>query len=286
MTPKSLGKGISALIPDYSEVEGEEQNIAEILVDNIRSNPLQPREDFSTEEMEELKRSILEKGIVQPITVRKVDEGFEVIAGERRLRAVKSLNIRTIPAYIIKVDSEAELLEIALVENLHREDLNPINLAEAYRKLMERWGLSHEEVAKKVGKERSTVTNVLRLLKLPREIKESLKKGEITPGHARALLASGSRGEQIKLWRRIKKYSLSVRQVENEVKKLLEMEEKAEKRVSPPKPPFMRRIEDELIEILGTKVKIRGKGKGGVIYIEYYSPEDLERLMELFEKID
>lgn len=286
MTQKRLGKGISALIPEFPEGVEQVFKIAEIELSKIKTNPLQPRKDYSPEAMQELVNSIREKGVIQPITVREIETGYELIAGERRLRACLQLGLKTIPAYVISVKEEAEMLELALIENLQREDLNPVDEARAYKILAENFNLSHEEIAKKVGKERSTITNSLRLLNLPEPILKDLREGVLTAGHARPILALDNPQHQINMWQRIKRDGLSVREVEKMVRNILE------KRVSSPSPQkktksaALQNVEEHLIHLLGTKVRIRGSKDKGVIEIEYYSSEDLERLLELFNSIE
>lgn len=280
MADKRLGKGLGALIPDIlSSDVGRVEALREIEVSQISPNPFQPREDFDPITMKELKESIAEKGIIQPICVRETESGYQVIAGQRRLMAVKQLGLNTIPAFVLEVASESEMLELALIENIQREDLNPIDLAKAYQRLMEECHLTQEEIAKKVGKERSTVTNFIRLLKLPQQIQQSLKKGELTMGHARALISLEDEKEQLSLWRRIIRDNLTVRKVEELVKK-------AKKQPAPEyrrKPYYIVRAESKLREIFGTQVRIFPRKEGGRIEIEYYSNEDLERIMEILE---
>jgi len=219
---KRLGKGLRALIPDIPIEETEERrnSIHDIAVLKIRPNPFQPRENFDETTLEDLKNSIAEKGIIQPITVRKTDDGYELIAGERRLRAVTALNFDSVPAYVLDIDSDEEMLELSLIENIQREDLNPIDIARAYNKLLVDCNLTQESVARRVGKDRSTVANFLRLLKLPRQIQESLKVAELNMGHARALITVEDEGLQKTLWEKIVKSNLSVRDVERLVKQL------------------------------------------------------------------
>jgi len=188
----------------------------------VRVNPLQPRKDFSPEAMQELMLSIKEKGVIQPITVRQVDDAFELIAGERRLRACQQLGLATIPAYVFPVKNEAEMLELALIENVQRENLNPVDEAQAYRILAETFDLSHEEIAQRVGKDRSTITNALRLLNLPEPILKDLRAGVLSAGHARPILALPTPKQQLNVWQRIKHDGLSVRAVENLVRRAVE----------------------------------------------------------------
>jgi len=284
--PKRLGKGLSALLPDFSMEDKERlEQFREIEVDRILPNPYQPREDFDQASLEELKRSISEKGVIQPITVRRYESGYQLIAGERRLRVVKELGYRTIPAFIVDVKSDSELLELALVENIQREDLNPIDLARAYQRLIDECHLTQEQVAQKVGKDRTTITNFLRLLKLPSEIKDSVRTGAISMGHARALLSIEDPELQKRVWRKIIKQGLSVRKVEALVRELSE-----------PKPapflpvirksPYILQAEEKFREVFGTQVRIHPKKDGGKIEIEYYSQEDLERLLEIVSTLE
>jgi ParB family chromosome partitioning protein len=285
MTQKRLGKGLNAIIPEFPEGVEQVFKIAEVELARVRVNPLQPRKDFSPEAMQELMLSIKEKGVIQPITVRQVDDAFELIAGERRLRACQQLGLATIPAYVFPVKNEAEMLELALIENVQRENLNPVDEAQAYRILAETFDLSHEEIAQRVGKDRSTITNALRLLNLPEPILKDLRAGVLSAGHARPILALPTPKQQLNVWQRIKHDGLSVRAVENLVRRAVERGPQ----VAPPKttePTLMlKHATEQLIHILGTKVKIKGSENKGVIEIEFYSREDLARLMEIFNSI-
>lgn len=283
---KRLGKGLSALIPETSDAQstGADGQLTDIEVASIRANPFQPRLEFDPVTLGELKESIREKGIIQPITVRKVNGGFELIAGERRLRAVTDLGLDRVPAYIITVETKEEMLELALIENVQREKLNPIEQGKAYQRLIEECNLTQDDVAKKIGKDRTTITNFIRLLRLPKEIQKSVQNDEITMGHARALLAVDSKSLQNEIWRKIIKNNLSVRKVEKLVK---EAETIKDKKTQKPqrRSVYIQKAEEELREKLGTKVSIRSRRDGGAIEVEFYSPEDLNRLLELFDKI-
>src|SRR3972149_4587362 len=225
-----LGRGLSALIPKapmkevsvrHDEVGSDSGGVgimARIPVDQIRSNPFQPRTEFDPEALAELTRSIVEKGVIQPVTVRRVEGGYQLVTGERRLRAAQNAGLSEIPAYIIAVDSDEEMLELALIENIQRETLNPIEIAHAYRRLIDECHLTQEEVAEKVGKDRTTVTNFIRLLKLPQEIQIGLRKDLITMGHARALINVARATLQLRIYKRIVDAGLSVRKVEQLVK--------------------------------------------------------------------
>ena len=288
MKNKRLGKGLEALIPQIAEDESEARRdqLAEVETSSVRANPHQPRVDFDRKGLDELKSSILENGVIQPITVRRVDSGYELIAGERRLRAVQELGVPSIPAYVMDVTSDDQMLELALVENIQREDLNPIELAKAYQQLQIKYGLTQESVAKKVGKDRATVANCIRLLKLPEVIQNSLQKDEINMGHARALMGLSSTGEQIKVWRKTVKQGWSVRQVEAFVSKSAGNAKKG-KRPDAEKSPYLIELEDRLRAILTTQVRVRFSGGGkGRIEIAYFSDEDLERLLEMFYRME
>jgi len=285
MAIKRLGKGLRALIPEIPEEETEERrnSIQDIEVKKIKPNPFQPRENFDEVALDDLKNSIAEKGIIQPISVRKVDNGYELIAGERRLRAVTALNLDSVPAYVLDVKNDEEMLELSLIENIQREDLNPLDIARAYNKLMTVCNLTQESVARRVGKERSTVANFLRLLKLPRMIQDSLRVGELDMGHARALIPIEDEELQKSLWERIVKNNLSVRDVERLVKqgnkkKIKQKTQQQEKSV------YLLELEEKLRNIFGTQVRIKLGKRGGSIEIEFYSEEELERLLEIMQQ--
>lgn len=286
MTVKRLGKGISAIIPEYPQGMELVYKVAEVELDNICINPNQPRKNFNEEAMAELKQSIREKGIIQPITIRQIDDGFELIAGERRLIASRELGLKTIPSYILPVESDAEMVELALIENLQREDLNPVEEAEAFQILSDTFNLSHEEIAKKVSKVRSTITNSLRLLNLPEPILRDLREAKLSAGHARPILSLDNGKQQINLWRRIKRDGLNVRDVESLVKKVESTKHKFPEKKKQIKTPFIKNLEERLMHIMGSRVRIRGNEKKGNIEIEFYSKEDLNRLLEIFESIE
>ncbi|MDZ7391971.1 MAG: ParB/RepB/Spo0J family partition protein [candidate division KSB1 bacterium] len=277
----ALGKGLRALIPEIPP--GDEQSVAaiqDVAVESVLPNPFQPREHFDAQALEELKASIAEKGLVQPITVRRFDGRYQLIAGERRLRAVRELGLPTIPAYVLEVQSDEEMLELSIIENIHREDLNPLEVARGYQRLIDECHLTQEEVAQKVGKDRSTVANFLRLLKLPRRIQESLANGELSMGHARALLALNNSEDQIRIWQQTVKHALSVRKVEELVRGALQgprLPKVPEKEL----PPQVREMENRLRHALATQVHIKPRGRRGIIEIEYYSDDDLDRLIGL-----
>ncbi len=280
---KRLGRGLEALIPVASQDSDDQQpgRLDTIAVSAIRTNPQQPRADFDPKGLEELKQSIHENGVIQPITVRRSDGKFELIAGERRFRAVCELGFERIPAYIMDVDSDDRMLELALVENVQREDLNPMELAKAYQRLQKEYHLTQEVVAQKVGKDRATVANFIRLLKLPRQIQESLERDEISMGHAKAIMSLPAAGEQIQIWRKTVKSGWSVRRLEDVVRSILTSTSNPKKHSAPTTSPYLKELEDQLRAALGTKVNLRANGSRGRIEISYYSDDDLSRLVDL-----
>lgn len=283
--PARLGKGLAALLPDGADLGGRSPRYAEIEVEQVRPNPEQPRVKFDDEGLQELAASIKEKGIVQPIIVRRVNGEFELIAGERRLRATKLAGLERIPAYIADVSDGSEALELALIENLQREDLNALEEADGFRRLSEHYGLTQEEISQRVGKSRAAVANTLRLLNLPRDVQNSLRSGQITAGHARAILSFEERERQIALWKRIVKEGLSVRKAEALAKKMAGTEVPAP--ISKRRSAHIAQVEERLRNLLGTHVRLHHKpGKGGTIEIEYYTDEDLERLLEMFDLME
>ncbi|HIB28933.1 MAG TPA: ParB/RepB/Spo0J family partition protein [Candidatus Marinimicrobia bacterium] len=284
---KRLGKGLEALIQPYSaEKIPEHHGVDKISIRSIKPNPYQPRQKFDETSLEELTASIKEKGILTPITVQKVGNQFILIAGERRLRASKKAGLKKIPVYIIDVANDAEMVEMALIENIQRENLNPIEEAEAYNYLNNRFKLSQKKIAKSVGKKRVTISNSLRLLTLPREIKESIRNGRLSAGHGRAILMMKTHNSMIGLWKKIIKGKMSVRAAEDWAKektlKKLELKKKVIRKVS----PQIKRLEDELISILGTKVRIIYKKGSGSIEVSYFSDDDLERITEMIRSLE
>jgi ParB family chromosome partitioning protein len=275
MTKRGLGKGLGALIT--SSVSAEQARQEMIPVDSISPNPLQPRKKFKEESLEELAESLKEHGVVQPVIVRPSGTGYELLVGERRWRAAQMAGIKAIPAVIREAEA-SQCLEVALVENLHRDDLNGIEEATAYRQLMEDFGLTQEEISQKVGKSRSAVANALRLLQLPVEVQASVVAEEISPGHARALLALQGDPYQAVLLQRIVDEGLSVRQTEEMVRRRLEgggEKEKAKER-----PRALEEYADIIAAGLKAKVKVlQGKRKGKIV-IEFKGEKDLRRILE------
>lgn len=304
-----LGRGLDALINpqsllDYekSTEKKEEVNpevnieiITRLPVDKIDPNPFQPRNNFDKESLEELKKSILKNGLIQPITVRRTDsDRYQLISGERRLRVFQELNYPTIPSYILQVASEELMLAMALIENIQRERLNPIEIANAYKRLMEECHLTQEEISERVGKDRTTIANTIRLLKLPDKIKDSLVKEEITMGHARALINIPSEKLQIEILNKIIDDNLSVRKVESLVKKYLTTDKspsiKKDGRhitIRQDDSANLSALEDKLRKLFGTKIICKQKQNGaGELIFEFYSLEELDRLIELFDLIE
>ncbi len=303
---KVLGRGLGAFFPEYEaegnkeqpapkkEKQGVEKNLVtpeervnivlNVPVDHIRANPHQPRKEFDEERLDELSDSIRKHGLIQPITVRYIGEKrFELISGERRLRAAKLGGLDEIPAYIREADDE-QSMAFALIENIQREELNPLEVALAYKRLLEEFSHTQAEVAEKVGKNRTTVTNMLRLLSLPDFIQAALASNQITTGHARALITVEDPALQQKLLSRIIKQGWSVRQVEDAVRDI-HAPQKKKKTIKPTSDPFYDEISTRLRRTFSTKVKIKPKAKGGEINIEYYSEEDLERILAIFDSI-
>jgi ParB family chromosome partitioning protein len=277
MQKQRLGRGLGALIGEAGEQEAAGRTLIEVPVSDIRPNPFQPRIDFDPEKIEELAGSIAQKGVLQPLIVtRKTEGGYELVVGERRLRAASRAGLSRVPCIVMDVRDE-ELLEVALVENLQREDLDPIEEARAYELMMEKFDLSHEEVARRVGRNRSTVTNSLRLLRLPEEVRALVRGGQLTAGHARTLIGIGDREEQVRIAKEMVEKGLSVREAEEGRR---EREGKPRRRTRRAVDPAIRRVEEELQRHFGTLVKVKGSGKGSIV-IKYYSMDDLNRILEI-----
>jgi len=289
MPDKRLGKGLEALITAHS-TEGSERFLdGAVSINKIIPNRNQPRQEFDTEEMDNLTQSIERSGILQPLTVRELeDEKYELIAGERRLRAAQALGLESVPVYILSVEADVEMMEYALVENVQRVDLNPIEEAEAYAMLSGKYDLSHDAIAKRVGKNRSTIANSLRLLKLPPEIKSALKTGKISAGHARAILSIRKSLQMMTLYHKIIREGLNVRQTEILSKKYsVESKGKSGIKKIAARNPEIVQLETLLISLLGTKVVIQKNTKGkGKIHIEFYNENDLNRILGILTDID
>ena len=278
MEKRGLGRGISALIPQQS-ADVEQKGIVFLKLDQIHPNPLQPREENNLANLEELVQSIKEKGIIQPIVVRKQGDRYELIAGERRLRAAKALNLGQIPVWVREATDE-ESLEMALIENIQRQNLNPIEQAKGYQYLINKFGITQEKLAQIVGKARVSITNILRLLKLPQDIQEEIKRDKLSFAHARALLEVEQPALQRDLTREIIANSLSVQELENLIRQKRKTSLGRKKQAVGNKDPFILACEEQIQQILGTKARIYQGRKRGRIEIEFYSQEDLKRIIE------
>ncbi|MCR5585562.1 MAG: ParB/RepB/Spo0J family partition protein [Lachnospiraceae bacterium] len=289
---RGLGAGLDSLITDDYITEGKipgkyTQQETKISINDIEPNRGQPRTHFDEEALDELADSIKQYGIIEPLVVQKKGKRYEIIAGERRFRAARKAGLKEVPV-VVREFADADVFVIALLENIQREDLNPIEEAQAYQRLIEELNLKQEDVANKVSKKRSTITNSMRLLKLSKEVKEMLSSGAISEGHGRALLGISDEAQQVALAKKIVEENLSVRETERLVSELKEKPKKDEKKQEK-KPKntdrAYRAAEDKLKEALGTKVEIKQKNEAeGKIEINYYSIDELERIIELIEK--
>jgi len=277
MERKALGKGISALIPEKESEHRDE--IVYVQTGQIKANPFQPREDFNLQSIEELAQSIKEKGVIQPLLVRRKGDYYELIAGERRLRAANLLNLKELPI-IIKDVEDKDSLEMALIENIQREGLNPIEEAHAYQYLIDKFQVTQEKISEVLGKARVSVTNILRLLKLPQEIQAEIKNGRLTFAHGRALLEIEDANQQRRLAQEAIARELSVRELENLIK--VHRPKGIKRRMGQTsREPYLAVLEEELQHILATKVRVSKRKKRGHILIEFYSQEDMERILNI-----
>jgi ParB family chromosome partitioning protein len=280
---RRLGRGLDALIPAATK----QSMVESVPIDQIDPNPRQPRRDFDMDALAGLAQSIKEHGVVQPLLVRRSGERYELVAGERRLRAAEMAGLTEVSVVVGEFD-DRQAMEICLIENLQREDLNPIEEALAIQRLRSEFGLTQDELSSRLGKSRPAIANSLRLLSLEDEIQESVSRETITAGHARALLSIEDRDRRLKLFHDVVERGLSVRQTEELVKQILAGEETAnvsrETKLKPVKDPNIAQVEDALRRILGTKVEIRDKRGRGRIQIEYYSLDDLDRILEVLQK--
>lgn len=274
MGRQALGRGLEALIPTRKDEAG----IVEIPLVEIRPSAFQPRKRFDDNKLDELANSIRAQGVLAPVIVRQAPGGYELVAGERRVRAAERAGLERVPAVIREI-SNAGMLEVALIENLQREDLNPIEEAEVYRRLTEEFDLTQEDVATRVGRDRASITNTLRLLKLPMKVQEDLIEGVLSAGHGRALLALEGRDLQLKARDAVIKHGLSVRATELLVKRL-KAAPSAQRRILRRQAPALARAEEQLRRALATKVRIVRSGRRGRIEVEFYSEEDLDRLVQ------
>lgn len=281
MNNRGLGRGLGALL---SSTPTESDVLIEIAVDQVVPNPNQPRKSFETSSLDELTASVRASGVIQPIIVRQSGAGYQLIAGERRWRAARQAGLERIPA-IVRDASDAESLELALVENLLREDLNPMEEAEAYRQLLQQFGWTQEQLGQRIGRDRTSIANAMRLLRLPEEIQADLRGGRLTMGHARALLALTSASDQLRLRDEILAHDWSVRATEDSVRAV---EPTAEAKRTPRRrrghPPELAALEQSLQRALMTRVTIVGTARRGKIEITFANPEELERLGELLTR--
>ena len=275
---KGLGKGLGALIPDADLLTRSGDQFFYCEIEEISPNPFQPRQNVRDQAFEELVESVRERGILQPLLVRSAEQGYQLIAGERRWRAAQMAGLQRVPV-VIKESAEPEAFELALIENIQRKDLNPIEEGQAYLRLQRDFNLSQQDIAKKIGKERSTVANMMRLLKLPERIRNDLIDGALSMGHARALLALTESSVQLKARNTIVKKGLSVRETEKLVQSLQKKPKRS--KVSAQIDEHMRATIDQLIRHFGTRVRISKRGKLGRIEIEFYSDNDLQRILDL-----
>ncbi len=285
---RRLGKGLAALLGENFDPEGGAGVEREVEMSSIRPNPFQPRGDFDEEGLEGLAGSIRENGLLQPIVVRPVGETFQIVAGERRFRAVQRLGWESVPV-IMRGLTDEQMLVVALVENLQREDLSPLEEAHGYRQLIDRFGLTQEDVGRHVGRDRSTVTNALRLLTLPDEVQRLLARGGIAAGHARAILGLEDDRDRIEMAKRAARSGWSVRETERRVRSARSTEDTAAtangargRGPSPPADPAVRQAELILERALGTQVRVRTRGPGGEIVVSFHDDQDFVRLLEMF----
>ena len=276
----ALGKGLGALIPDMETLEDLPGDYFFCDIDLIRPNRYQPRQGFAEEELAELRDSIREQGILQPLLVRKDENGYELIAGERRLRAAKLAGLSQVPVVIKKI-SDSQLLEMSIVENIQRENFNPIEEADAYHRLIAEFNLTQDQAANRVGKSRSAVANFLRLRQLPDPIKDSIRKGSLSMGHARALLGIAAADQQLTTWRAVVAKSLSVRQTEALIRRLKSEKRRPKVTAGTSEDHYFSDLAQDLSRHFGTKVVIRKSGQRGKVEIEFYSNDDLDRLIGL-----
>lgn len=278
---KRLGKGLDALIPSLSI--NDDDKIVEIPLSHLRANPYQPRKEFKEEAIHELAESIRQHGVIQPIIVRSVIKGFEIIAGERRFRASQHCGKATIPA-VVRNFSDQQVMEIALIENLQRENLNALEIAVAYQGLMDQYALTQEELSLKVGKSRSHIANFLRLLALPEEVKNYVSRGTLSMGHARAIVGIKDHDIVKQLAKQCVDNEWSVRELEETVKHLDRKPTEAKKTTSKNNDPYIDHLEESLRDRFRTTVKIKHNKDKGKIELNYYSKQDLERLLELLQQ--
>ena len=279
-----LGRGLDALLPDIEPMEDISKEYFTCDIGLIQPNRYQPRLRFSDNELEDMARSIRQQGIIQPLLVRKDNNGYELIAGERRLRAAKKAGLKQVPV-LVKTITDTDMLEMSIVENVQRSDLNPIEEAEAYHRLITEFGLTQDQAADRVGKSRSAVANFLRLRQLPEQIKASIMDGDLSMGHARALLGTATSAQLNAVFRTVISKGLSVRETERLIKRLKAEKEKPKKPISSSEQRYFSDVADDLSGRFGTKVQIKRRGQKGRVEIEFYSNDDLDRLLSLLKQI-
>ncbi len=280
----ALGRGLDALLPDIESMENISKEYFTCDIGLIQPNRYQPRLRFSDDELEDMARSIRQQGIIQPLLVRKDNNGYELIAGERRLRAAKKAGLKQVPV-LVKTITDTDMLEMSIIENVQRSDLNPLEEAEAYYRLITEFGLTQDQAADRVGKSRSAVANFLRLRQLPELIKGSIMDGDLSMGHARALLGTATSAQQNSVFRAIIAKGLSVRETERLIKRLKVEKEKPKKPISSSEQRYLSDVADDLSGRFGTKVQINRRGQKGRVEIEFYSNDDLDRLLSLLKQI-
>ena len=279
----ALGRGLDALLPDIEHVESVPKEYFQCDIELIRPNRYQPRLRFSEDELEGMTRSIKEQGIIQPLLVRKDENGYELITGERRLRGAKKAGLDQVPV-IVKTVTDTDLLEMSIVENIQREDLNPMEEAEAYYRLITKFDLTQNQAAARLGKSRSALANFLRLRQLPEQIKASIINGTLSMGHARALLGASNSAQQNTAWRAVVSKGLSVRETENLIKRLKAETKKPKKSSTSSEQRYLLSLADELSRSFGTKVQIKRRGQKGKVEIAFYNNDDLDRLLSLLKQ--
>lgn len=278
----ALGRGLNALLPELEPSESRFKDFFQCDVELIQPNRYQPRQRFKDSELADLSQSIKEKGVLQPLLVRKSEAGYELVAGERRLRAAKLAGLEQVPV-VIKQVTDTELLEISIIENIQREDLNPMEEAEAYHRLIAEFDLTQDNLAVRIGKSRSAIANFLRLRQLPEQIKASLMEDALSMGHARALLGAGTSAQQLSAWREVVVKNLSVRQTEALINRIKKTKKRSDGSAKTSEERHLLDISDLLSRRFGTKVQIRKRGKKGRIEIDFFSEDDLNRLLTLLE---
>lgn len=281
---RALGRGLDALIPDIEEIDIRSKEYFQCDIELLRPNRYQPRLRFPEDEMEELSRSVKEQGIIQPLLVRQDHTGYELISGERRLRAAKKAGLSRVPV-LLKSITDSELLVISIIENVQRQDLNPLEEAEAYYQLISEFDFTQDQAAERIGKSRSAIANFLRLRQLPEPIKASIIDGTLSMGHARALLGAETPAQQNKAWRTIVAKGLSVREAERLIKRLKLQKKKPKKAPTDSEQRYFLSLAEDLSRRFGTRVQIKKQGQKGTLEIKFYSDDDLDRIISLLKKI-